>query len=206
MRIPILVIVIAIIFAYSIYRLAASQMQVIARQDGTFRNITIPPQTLDTFFHKTGLKPIRLSTILESPFVLHVLNKRTQTLHTITIPTNYVSDGASKPSKYMPFPNDHEGHYWVYHDWMYQKQCTDDGTPISKEDADDIMNQLIFQELSTLIFPYKLLYRLVVRFYKHNDAEYRNALKVRGPAFYDPSKSSISFPYSHSSQHNITFS
>lgn len=99
----------------------------------------------------------------------------------ITVPVGYCSDGVSKPLRgVLPVPHDREGGYWVYHDWMYQRQEWDDGTDLSKKEADDVMALLVLGEAETLWHPYKLLYRALVEWYKKDDGAYRAALKERG--------------------------
>ena len=177
-KLLLVLILIAAALCYPLYRYASCGLTITYRSDGDFRHLPMDTAALASFFSRTGMKPIDLSTVTTDTYTLTINGSRT-----ITIPPGYVSDGVSKPFRCLPLPYNREGHYWVYHDWMYQKQSFDDGTPISKEAADDIMNLLVFSEKETITHPYKLLYRLFVQFYKHGDAEYRQALKERGVAF-----------------------
>jgi len=181
---------------YPMYKFATCGIRVLERSDGEFVHFKLNKDSLASFFKQTGLKPIDLSTLVirEYRLRIEVLKDQTIYLKTITIPVGYVSDGVSKPFHHvLPIPHNREGHYWVYHDWLYQMQAYDDGTPASKQDADDIMNLLIMGEVETLLHPWKTMYRLCVEFYKHNDANYRKDLKTRGVAMYDPLTKSITF-------------
>jgi len=155
----------------------SDQVKIDARNDGEFVAIDVDKRSMDAYYTKHHVKPIRLSVLITKTYKLRLCSGQT-----ITVPQGYVTDGASKPVKWMPIPNDHEGSYWVYHDWMYQRQQFDNGENIPKELADKIMHRLILGEIKTLLRPWKLLYWLIVFFYKRKDHVYWEQLKNRGVA------------------------
>lgn len=161
---------------------STKSIRILGRNDGEFDYIKDPDGQVPKFFQKNPqIKSIKLSTVITQPYRLKLaIGADTYTLY---VPRNYVTDGASKPFKRSPVPNDFEGGYWVYHDYMYQRQAFDDGTPITKDMADSIMELLIFTEWKSIIYPYKFLYKLIVFCYKYNCDKYWSALKSRGCAF-----------------------
>lgn len=168
--------------AYVVYNYFACELHVIERKDGEFLHVDFDKHAMRRFFAESGLKPIDLSAVVVRPYFLRIIT-RCGRVRTVTVPVGYVSDGVSKPlRRVLPIPHDREGGYWVYHDWLYQRQTYDDGTEVTKEDADDIMGQLVMDEVETLWHPYKVFYRLLVGLYKRGDAGYMRALRERGPA------------------------
>lgn len=184
----IIVIVMIILIALSYY--PRYDLQLIARTDGEFAPLANPPNTnvLITFFNQHNLKPIHLLFKTTSPFTISVRINNVQ--HTLTVPANYVTDGVSKPIKQMPIPHEYEDSYWVYHDYMYQHQRFDDGTPITKRQADDIMHLIICHNTTAPLWC--KLYRLFVN-YNNNNKHYWDSLRHRGPCFYDDN-GTYSFP------------
>lgn len=161
---------------------STKHIRILERQDGRFDYIKDPDGQVQKFFGANPqIKSIKLSTVLTEPYRLKLAIG--EDTYTLTIPRNYVTDGASKPFKRSPVPNDFEGGYWVYHDFMYQRQAFDDGTPITKDLADSIMELLIFTEWKSMIYPYKFLYKSIVFCYKYNCDVFWTALKSRGCAF-----------------------
>lgn len=167
---------------YGVWRAWACGMRVMERVDGEFVGLGLgmDRKGLMGWFDREGLKRIDISTLVTREYRL-VVQKKDGGVGVITVPVGYCSDGVSKPLRsVLPVPHDREGGYWVWHDWMYQRQAWDDGLEISKEEADDLMAMLVLGEVETLWHPYKLLYRGLVEWYKKGDAVYKAALKERG--------------------------
>lgn len=167
----------------------APGMELLTRVDGEFVPFSPPsPHTLASFYVKHNLKPIQLLFRTTSQYTITV--RIGTNTHTLTIPTNYVTDGVSKPLRKLPIPHEHEDAYWVYHDYMYQFQRFDDGTPITKRQADNIMHMIIVH--NKLAPQWCKLYRLFVNYNNYNQ-RYWDALHHRGPCFY-VSKGTCAFP------------
>lgn len=176
----IIAVVIIIVCLYVVETYYAPDTKLVYRIDGTFVPFPPPPaQELSAFYTKHNLKPIQLLFRTETPFQIHVHIGAAR--HTLTVPSNYVTDGVSKPIRGLPIPHEYEDSYWVYHDYMYQHQQFDDGTRITKRQADDIMHLIIKQNPNAPLWC--RLYRMFVNYNNYN-ADYWNALNKRGPCFY----------------------
>lgn len=185
------VVVVVVVFAtvlvlcslYGVWRARTCGMKIVERVDGAFEWLALDKEQredLMAWFSREGLKTIDMSTVVVQEYRLRVMMSNGG-VGVITVPVGYCSDGVSKPLRgVLPVPHDREGGYWVFHDWMYQRQAWDDGTEITKEEADDLMAMLVLGEMETLWHPYKLLYRGLVEWYKKGDVVYRTALKERG--------------------------
>jgi hypothetical protein len=55
----------------------------------------------------------------------------------ITVPVDFMSDGVSAPVWGVD-PYDEPG--WLCHDWLYERQRTDDGTYVAKSAADSVLS------------------------------------------------------------------
>jgi hypothetical protein len=164
-------------------------MKLFSRSDGSFVKFSTATEKLDLFYKTHSLKPIQLLFRTESPYSITVGigTKR----HTLTVQSNYVTDGVSKPISNIKIPNEYEDSYWVYHDYMYQHQHFDDGTRITKRQADDIMHLIIKKNKDAP--QWCKLYRLFVN-YNNFNKKYWSDLYKRGVCFYIHEQNICIFP------------
>jgi hypothetical protein len=157
----------------------APGMELISRTDGEFVPLLPPhPHALKAFYKKHCMKPIQLRFRTIAPYTITV--KIGAGIHKLTVPANYVTDGVSAPIRNLPILGEHEDAYWLYHDYMYQSQQFDDGTPITKRQADNIMHHVIMYNKNAPIWC--RLYRLFVN--GNYNEQYWKAIYHRGPCLY----------------------
>lgn len=176
-------VVIAVAVVYSDPPPTPPDIALLSRSDGEFVPFLPPsspsPHALGAFYTTHNLKPIYPRFIITAPYTITVCIATN--IHKLTVPANYVTDGVSTPIRVLPVPNEREDAYWVYHDYMYQCQRFDDGTPITKRHADDIMHRIILYNNQAP--PWCKIYRLFVA-HTNNDTHYWDSLYRRGPCFY----------------------
>lgn len=72
---------------------------------------------------------------------------------TLTVPAGYLSDGATLAPDL--------GWGWLFHDYVYETHCFDDGTPCTRQEADDLLVQVLREEgypkFSRLVHWFRLL-------------------------------------------------
>lgn len=157
----------------------APGLELISRSDGEFVPfVPPPPRILSAFYKKHRLIPLRLRFIIVAPYKITV--RINANIYTLTVPANYVTDGVTSPIRNILIPNEYEDSYWVYHDYMYQYRHFDDGTLISKQQADDIMHRIIVYNKKAP--PWCRLYRLFVN-NNYNMQSWRDIYRA-GPCFY----------------------
>jgi len=72
---------------------------------------------------------------------------------TITVPENFLSDGATcSPDK---------GCSWVFHDWLYSTHCFDHNKPCTREEADQVMHTILKSEGRWL---YAAIFRFMTKY------------------------------------------
>lgn len=174
----IIAIVVFIVAVVSVYY--APGLELVSRNDGKFVPFVPPPppRTLGAFYKKHNLMPLRLRFITATPYKITV--RINANIYTLTVPANYVTDGVTSPIRNILIPNEYEDSYWVYHDYMYQYRHFDDGTLITKRQADDIMHRIIVYNKQAP--PWCRLYRLFVN-NNYNMHSWRDIYRT-GPCFY----------------------
>lgn len=117
-------------------------------------------------------RPFTLRTI--SPFVYSFIHPITNNQVTITVPTNFLSDGAS----WAP----DVGCSWIFHDYLYATHKFDDGSECSFDMANNIMLDICSLQRNRA---YRLVVSMAMRFdfIGKFRSSWNNAL-IRGPKFY----------------------
>jgi hypothetical protein len=157
----------------------APGLELISRSDGEFVPFMPPPQqTINAFYKKHNLKPVKMRFITTTPYKITV--RIDASIYTLTVPANYITDGVTSPIRNSLILNEYEDSYWVYHDYMYYVQQFDDGTPITKCQSDDIMHRIIVYNKHAP--PWCRLYRLFVNC--NYNKQYWCKRYNTGPCFY----------------------